>query len=108
MDEREAEERKYADLQFHLIKVTLAKAALAGVTYEPFDMYVSGRFFGGNAGQRPPRTNTEYIAVLPDGSRSPRGFEDELAAAIWALTVLDPQTPVNPIEGFMLKPENEQ
>jgi hypothetical protein len=91
------DEQKYANLQPHLAKVTLAKAALAGVTYRAFK-------------SRWPHASpvTRYYAVLPDGTGSQQPFNDELEAAIWALTVLDPQTPARPIEGFMLKPENEQ
>ena len=49
-----------------------------------------------------------YVAVLPDGRKSPTAFNDELEAAIWALGVLDPPSPPKPIEGFALLPENEQ
>lgn len=98
---------EWADLQFHQTKVTLAKAALAGVTYDPIYDIIYGRH--GPAVKSPDdRVTTKYFAVLPDGTRSEYAFEDELAAAIWALTLLDPQTPARPIEGFLLKPENEQ
>jgi hypothetical protein len=102
-DEFDDPETKWAALQFHLSKVTLAKAALAGVTYEPIDDWVPGRMAA-------VRRVTKYIAVLPDGRRSHEAFNDELEAAIWALTILDPYTPVQKlvIPGFELKPENEQ
>lgn len=101
------DEHKYADLQFHLTKVTLAKAALAGVTYMPLFTHVMGRH-GPQVRGPEGRLTTKYLAVLPDGRESTMAFDDELEAAIWALTILDPQVPVRPIEGFVLKPENEQ
>lgn len=101
------DEHKYADLQFHLTKVTLAKAALAGVTYMPLYTHVMGRH-GPQLRGPDDKMTTKYIGVLPDGTKSIIAFDDELEAAIWALTVLDPQTPARPIEGFVLKLENEQ
>lgn len=108
MNERDEHEAKYANLQFHLKKVTLAKAALAGVTYKPVAEYVPGRF--DHKGPREYRMayTTAYIAVLPDGAHSTRSFADELEAAIWALAILDPPAHAKPIEGFVLNPENEQ
>lgn len=101
------DERKYADLQFHLAKVTLAKAALAGVTYEPTHVVVHGRY-GPQVRGPDDKMATKYQAVLHDGRRSSCLFDDELEAAIWALTLLDPQPPARPIAAFLLKPENEQ
>jgi len=110
-ENRDEQEAKHAALQFHLTKVTLAKAALAGVTYLPTYHHVIGRYGPELRGHHDKMT-TEYIVVLPDGTQSNMSFADELEGAIWALGQLDPQPPAQPpaqpIEGFVLKPENEQ
>lgn len=105
---------------FDVQKVTLARAALAGITYEKVTDEVRhiptpGRRQRGEWLQitkiRAKWPSGAYVSAQSDLSNDIREFDDEYEAALYCLSCLDNDgsRPSPPLPaGFTLKPENEQ